>query len=84
MIRHKVMRQLMAQNNPPVDESISPIPVLNSLHLMQLLEISEVAEYASTPIERDSLARRIVEDIHGILAHGEDTGAIDEERGESV
>lgn len=74
MVPDQIMRQLMAEDDPPVHNSISTVGsrTLQQGLFLQLLEIEVIAEDTACAVEGNGLAPGIVEDAQTVGSHGED------------
>ena len=86
VVADQVMSQFVTENHPPIHQGVASVGsrALEQLFLVQLLEVEVIAEDAATPVESDGLSTGIVEDAESVSAQGEDSGAIDQDRGEHV
>lgn len=85
MIAHQIMCQLMAQNHPPINNSVRTIRwVFQKPLLLQHLEVEVVAEDTSRPVECDRLTARIIEDAQTVGSHRKDRTTVQEDCSEDV
>lgn len=86
VVAYKVVRQLVAQDHPPVDEcrAVFVHAAASELLFVQLLEIIVVAEYAAVAIEGNGLAIELVENVEDLGIETEHVSNIFQQRGKGL
>ena len=69
MVLDQIVRQLMAQYHPPVNQGIVPAPLLD-VGQMQVFKVPVVEEEAPQPVESDGASVVVVEDGREVVEGG--------------
>lgn len=85
VVPNQVMRQLMTQNHPPIDNGVRGVSrLLQERLLLQRLEIEVIAEDTACTVECNCLAARVVEDTETVGPHGENGAGVKQDRRKEV
>lgn len=78
----QIVRQLVAERDPPVRAGLDA--ALGGAHLrqVQLREVAQVAEQGAVAVEGDGRPGLVVEDVDRMRGEVEDGGGVDEDQGE--